>query len=320
MKVLVTGAGFCKPIMKENLEYLASFADEVINYATPKPHTPEEIMSMWDGVDGIIAGVEPYTAQMLEKAPPTLKVISRYGVGFNSIDVDAARERGILVTNTPGANSMAVAELTIGLLLAVVRNIPSNSATVKEGKWERQMSIGLEGKTLGILGLGAIGRNVANAAKAFNMRVIAYDPFWPEQFAAEKQIERKDTMEEVLKESDMVSLHLPATKETTDIINTSTIQCMRPGAYLVNAARGELVDLDAVYDALVSGQLSGYAADAFKQEPPEPHPIMSCPNAVFTAHTGAFTEQAAINMGRASIENLKAVLETGSCRYAVNQK
>lgn len=319
MKVLVTGAGFCKPVMKENLDYLASFADEVINFATPKPHTQEEIMEVWDGVDGIIAGLEPYTAEMLEKAPASLKVISRYGVGFNSIDVAAAKKQGILVTNTPGANSMAVAELTMGLLLAVVRNIPSNSESTKNGKWERQMSIGLEGRTLGILGLGAIGRNVARAAKAFNMKVIAYDPYWPAQFADEYGIIREDSVEEVLKQSDMVSLHLPVMEETVDIINSSTISLMRDGAYLVNAARGELVDLDAVYAALVSGKLAGYGADAFKQEPPEQHPIMKLPNVVFTAHTGAFTEQAAVNMGRASIENLRAVLETGDCRTVVNR-
>lgn len=319
MKVLVTGAGFCKPVMKENLEYLSSFADEVVNYATAKPHTPEEILAAWEGVDGIIAGVEPYTAEMLEKAPATLKVISRYGVGFNSIDTDAAKKRGILVTNTPGANSMAVAEMAMGLLLAVVRNIPANSATIKQGRWDRQMSPGLEGRTLGILGLGAIGRNVALAAKAFQMHVIAYDPFWPNAFAEENGILRMDTVEALLRESDMVSLHLPVTAETVDIINANTIGLMRTGAYLINAARGELVDLDAVHQALLSGKLAGYGADVFKLEPPERHPIMDLENAVFTAHTGAFTEQAAINMGKAAIDNLRSVLETGDCRTVVNR-
>jgi D-3-phosphoglycerate dehydrogenase len=319
MKVLVTGAGFCKPVMKENLDYLASFANEVVNFATSKPHTAEEILAAWDGVDGIIAGVEPYTAEMLEKAPPSLKVISRYGVGFNSIDVEAAKKRGILVTNTPGANSAAVAELAMGLLLAVVRNIPSNSATIKAGKWERQMSIGLEGRTLGILGLGSIGRNVARMARAFRMQVIAYDLYWPAQFAEEHGIVRVHTVEEVLQQSNMVSLHLPVTEETTDIINARTLGLMRPGAYLVNAARGELTDLNAVYEALVSGRLAGYGADVFKQEPPEKHPIMDLPNAVFTAHTGAFTEQAALNMGKAAIDNLRTVLETGDCPTVVNR-
>lgn len=319
MRILVTGAGFCKPIMRENLEYLSTFADEVINFAAAKPRTAEEIMGVWDGVDGIIAGLEPYTAQVLEKAPATLKVISRYGVGVNSIDLEAAAKRGILVTNTPGANSMAVAEMTVGLMLAVVRSIPANSSSIKAGKWEREMSIGLEGRTLGILGLGAIGRNVARVSGALGMRVIAYDPFWPESFAAEYAVARKMSVEEILSESDVVSLHLPAMESTFDIINRESIARMKEGAYLINAARGELVDIDAVYDALKSGRLAGYGADAFKREPPERHPIMDLPNVVMTAHTGAFTEQAAVNMGRAAIDNLRMVLESGGCPAVVNR-
>ena len=319
MKVLVTGAGFCKPVMKDNLEYLSSFADEVINFAAPKPHTPEEIMSVWDGVDGIIAGTELYTAEVLAKAPSTLKVISRYGVGYDSIDVAAAKERGILVTNTPGANSMAVAELTIGLMLAVVRNIQSNSSSIKAGKWERQMSPGLEGRTLGILGLGAIGRNVARAAKVFNMNVIAYDLYWPEQFADEHGIERLFSIEDVLRNSDIISLHLPVTSETTDIMNKDTIAMMRDGAYIVNAARGELVNMDDLSEALYSGKIAGYGADVFKVEPPEHMPMFDLPNVVFTAHTGAFTDQAAINMGKAAIDNLRVSLESGECRNTVNK-
>ena len=320
MKVLVTGAGFCKPVMAGNLEYLRSFADEVINFAAARPHTAEEIMGVWDGVDGIIAGLEPYTAEVLEKAPPTLKVISRYGVGVNNIDLEAAGKRGILVTNTPGANSMAVAEMTVGLMLAVVRRIPADSAAVKAGRWEREMSVGQEGRTLGILGLGAIGRHVARVSGALGMHVAAYDPFWPERFAEECGVARKMSVDEVLRVSDVVSLHLPAMEGTFDIINRESIAGMKDGAYLINAARGELVDMDAVYEALKSGKLAGYGADAFKREPPERHPIMGLSNVVMTAHTGAFTEQAAIHMGRDAIDNLRTALETGDCPTAVNRK
>lgn len=319
MKVLVTGAGFAKPVMKENLAYLSGFADEVVNYAAAKPRTAEEIMAVWDGVDGIIAGLEPYTAEVLAQAPDTLKVISRYGVGYHNIDLEAAKAKGILVTNTPGANAMAVAEMTIGLMLALVRDIPANSEGVKKGLWERQMSIGLEGRTLGLLGLGAIGKNVARTARTFNMRVVAYDPYWPEQFALEQGVERMDSVEQMLGQSDIVSLHVHVTPETYNIINRQSIDKMRDGAYLVNISRGELTDLDAVEEALRSGKLAGYAADVFKTEPPAHRPMFDLPNVVLTAHIGAFTECAAINMGRASIDNLRAVLETGDCPFVVNR-
>lgn len=318
MKVLVTSAAFGQPAMQENIKYLNSVAETVVMKPSQKPLTAKEIATCWDGVDGIIAGMEPYTKEILAQAPENLKVISRYGVGYDRIDTEAAKEKGISVCITPGANSKAVAELTMAMMLALSRGIVNHDKNVKEGKWIRPIGFGLEGRTLGILGFGAIGREVSLMAKVMGMTVIAYDPFFNEAFAKENGI-LKGTLDEVYEKSDFITLHMPVTTDTKYMINKESIARMKDGVYLVNCARGELVECGAVYEAVKNGKIAGFGVDAYEQEPPVITDLYKHPNVIATPHVGGHSVKAAERMGRMAIDNMLEVLEKGECRFCVNK-
>ncbi|MGZ5342501.1 MAG: hydroxyacid dehydrogenase, partial [Solirubrobacterales bacterium] len=214
------------------------------------------------------------TGDLIEKAE-RLKAIGRAGTGVDNVDIEAATRRGIVVANAPEANSIAAAEHTLALMLALCRDVPRAHASLAAGKWERSEFGGTElyGKTLGVAGFGRIGQLVAKRAAAFEMEVIGYDKFvTPERFR-ELGVEGVATPEELFERSDFISLHLPKTRETEDWINAESIAKMRDGARIVNCARGELVDLDALQGGFESGKLAGAALDVFPEEPPEPHPL-----------------------------------------------
>jgi D-3-phosphoglycerate dehydrogenase / 2-oxoglutarate reductase len=258
--------------------------------------------------DGWIAGVEPIDRSVIEHAP-RLKVIARYGVGVDNVDLVAAAERGIVVTNTPGANAGAVAELVIGLLLSLARGIPAADRAVRAGRWIASGGVALEGKALGLLGFGAIGRAVAPRARALGCRVLVYDPAPAAATAARKLDVEQASQAELLAASDFVSLHLPVLPETRGMVDAAFLAAMKPGAYLVNAARGELVNEVALLEALRTGHLAGAALDALAQEPPPPgFPLGELDNVVLTPHLGAHTDRAVRTMGRRAMENCLAVL------------
>ncbi len=239
-----------------------------------------------------------------------LKVIGRAGVGVDNIDVEAATERGIFVVNAPSSVTTATAEHTFALLLALMRKIPAAFQSLREGKWERTKFVGsqLQGKTMGIIGLGRIGTQVARYAKAFGMRVIGCDPFISEERARQLGIELRE-LDDLLREADIVSLHVPLTKETRKMIDARAISLMKDGAILVNVARGGVVDEEALYEALVSGKLAGAALDVFEQEPPKEDSIsaklVQLENVVATPHLGASAKEA---QEEAAIEVAKQVL------------
>jgi len=318
MKILVTPTSFGKSAQMAPKDKLLDFADEIVYNPHSRPLTEEELIPLLDGCDGYLAGLDFITGKVLESTKK-LRVISRYGIGCDRVDLDAAKKHGIYVTNTPGANADAVADLTLGFMLSLARAIPMLDRATKQGEWKRRTGIELGGKTLGLLGFGMIGKQTARRAVAFGMEVIAYDPYFDEDYAKKLGVV-SGTAEQVIVESDFISLHLPLMETTKNIINKDSIEQMRPGAFVINTARGGLIDEVALYNALESGHLGGAALDAYESEPPDATlPLYQLQNVVTTPHTGAHTKEASLNMATMAVDNLIEVLETGNCKYIVNR-
>jgi len=262
----------------------------------------DDLISMVSEIDGFIAGLDYITKNVIEAAP-RLRVISRYGVGVDRVDIDAATSRGIIVTNTPGTNSASVAELTVGLMLALLRKICQLNQSTKSGKWALLNTISLKNKRVGLVGFGAIGKETALRLQPFGCIILASDPFIPQSVAKNYPVAFRD-LDSLLSESDVVSLHLPATSETEKIVDFSFLSKMKRGAFLINTARGELLDHDAVLNALESGQLGGLAIDAFDQEPPNlQDPLLALEQVIATPHCGSHTDDAMNSMGRMALEH-----------------
>jgi len=253
----------------------------------------EQLLPLVADIDAWVVRGETKVTRRLIDAAPRLRWVGRAGAGLDNIDVAAAKERGIEVMNVPGANSIAVAELTFGLLLALFRKLPEADASLRRGEWLKSKLMGreLRGKTLGIVGTGKIGRAVAQRALAFEMKCVGYDPLVAPEAMRAAGVEPA-TLETLLALSDVVSLHLPVTPETKAMFNASRIASMKKGAVLVNAARGALVDEAALLEALQSGHLAGAALDVFAVEPAGANPLLSLPNVVASPHIGASTREA----------------------------
>ncbi|MBP6785987.1 MAG: phosphoglycerate dehydrogenase [Candidatus Promineofilum sp.] len=286
---------------------LAAQVGRVTYNETGKPLSSAHLAGLLPDVDGYIAGLDTIDAGALAAAG-ALRVIARYGVGTDNVDLAAAQARGIVVTNTPGANAAAVAELTVALLLLLARPILSAAAATKGGGWPRTAGLSLGGKTVGLIGLGAIGRAVARLLVGFDCRVLAYDPL-ADHRAAEKLGVAFVDLNALVAVSDFVSLHAPVTPETRGMVDAAFLGHMKRGACLVNTARGELLDETALYEALASGRLRGAALDTFAAEPPGAgNPLLSLPNVIATPHMGAHTDGATTAMGRMALADCLAVL------------
>ena len=297
--------GICDAIAREGVEILKSKGLEVVDLTDiPKEELPNHVGDL----DAIIVRSATKVRKELIDAAKNLKVIGRAGVGLDNIDVEYARSKGIKVINTPGATSISVAELTIGLILAVMRKIAYADRETRKGAWPKKKCKGIEmyGKTMGIVGIGRIGREVAKRAKAFGMRVIYYDVYRPsEEQERELGVEYRE-LEELLSEADVVSLHLPLTPETKHLINGERIAKMKDGAILINAARGGIVDEEALYEALKSGKLYGAALDVYENEPLRESKLFELDNVVLTPHIGA---QAKEGQTRAGVEIAEKIAE-----------
>ncbi len=257
--------------------------------------------------------------QILEHAKK-LKIIGRAGVGVDNVDVPVATQKGIIVVNSPGGNTLAAAELTVGLLLALSRNIPQAYCSMMNGEWNRSKFVGNEvyNKTLGILGLGKIGQEVAKRLQAFGMKVIAYDPFISRDAANAIGVEIVE-LDECFKRADYISLHLPKNKETLGMISTKQFEMMKDGVRIINVARGGIIDDNALIDALKSGKCAGAALDVFVQEPPDfSSELFKLPNVITTPHLGASTEEAQTNVAIDVAEQIVDVFQGKSARSAVN--
>ncbi|GFN23083.1 phosphoglycerate dehydrogenase [Thermanaeromonas sp. C210] len=250
----------------------------------------KKVLPLYDAL--IVRSATRVTAAAMAGAR-RLRIIGRAGVGTDNIDVAAATERGILVVNAPEGNTVAAAEHTLALMLALARNIPQADKFLKEGIWEKKKFLGVElkDKTLGILGLGKIGSEVARRARAFDMRLLAYDPFVPPEQAERLEVGLAP-LEQVLKEADFLTIHLPLTKDTYHLLGRRELGLMKPGARLLNVARGGIVDEEALYDALAGGHLAGAALDVFEQEPVTASPLFRLANVIVTPHLGASTAEA----------------------------
>lgn len=247
------------------------------------------------GFDGLLNGDDAVTARFIDAAmaaPTPLRVISKYGIGLDTIDVTHATARRLPVLFTPGVNHTTVAEHAIGLMIAACKQFYAHMAAVKQGRWTRQTGHELAGKTLAVLGLGRVGKEVAKRARAFEMDVIGYDVTWDAPFAEAFQVTRCTTAKDALRQADIVSLHLPLTRETKHLIARDTLSAMKDGVVIVNTARGGLVDEDALADACSSGKICAYATDVLTHEPIRtPHPFQTIDNILVTPHIGSRTHQ-----------------------------
>lgn len=278
----------------------------------PGPLSADELAAELADADGLLAGLDEVSAAVFERAP-RLRVVARYGAGVDRVDLDAAARHGVTVTVTPGANANAVAELTVALVLALARPLVQGRERARAGEWPALSGIELAGRTLGLLGVGRIGSLVAAKAHGLGMHVLAHDPY----------VERAPDVElvplgELAERSDVISLHAPLTDETRGVVGDAFLARVRPSAVLVNTARGELVDEDALVRALDEGRLRGAALDVLAQEPPRTgHPLLGRDDVLVTPHIGPHTAEATTEMGRIALEELLAVLQGLPPRYPV---
>jgi len=298
------------------MDRLKSFAGTLAFNSTGKPFSEDELIAQLDGCVGCIAGLDPFSKRVIESAAG-LKVISRYGTGVDNVDLAAARAKGVVVCKTPGVNSQAVAELAIALLLCLARQVPMLDRKTREGYWVRSVGVELHKKTLGIVGLGAVGKRTARLAAGFSMRVLACDPNIDLEYAQANGIIPAD-FDTVLRESDFLSLHLPLNNETRHIMSAEAMRNMKRGAIIINTARGGLIDEAAACELLRSGHLDGLGLDVYEEEPPQHSPLLELENVVFTPHTAAHTNEATAAMAALSVQNLIDALEGRECANVVS--
>ena len=281
---------------------------------------PAKLAEIIGGYDGLaIRSATKVTAAIIEKAT-NLRVIGRAGIGVDNVDIPAASARGIVVMNTPFGNSITTAEHAIAMMFACARQIPAADASTRAGKWEKSKFMGAEisGKKLGLIGCGNIGSVVASRALGLKMKVIAYDPFLSADRAMQLGVEKVETVEELLKRADFVSLHVPKTAATANMLSAERIALMKPTARLINCARGGLVDEQAAADALREGRLAGAAFDVFAEEPARANPLFDAPNVVCTPHLGAATVEAQENVALQVAEQISDYLIDGAIQNALN--
>ena len=281
---------------------------------------PAELREALKDCEGLIVRSETKVTSELLEAANSLRVIGRAGVGVDNIDVSAATIRGVVVMNAPDGNTITTAEHTIALLISLARSIPQASSSLKSGRWDRKKFIGVElqGKTLGIVGLGRIGRVVASRARAMGMLIVAYDPFISPEHARDLEVELA-SLDEVYARADFLTVHTPLTPETRGLIDREALGKMKKGALIINCARGGLVDEQALYDAITSGSISGAALDVFTEEPPPAdHKLLQLDQVIVTPHLGASTKEAQEGVAFTVAEQMRDFLLTGALRGAVN--
>lgn len=310
MRVLLTTTTYQDTPGKHH-QLLEESGHEIVRDRGPLPEDRMlELVQSEGGFEGILHGDDQITRHVIEAALPRLKALSKYGIGLDSVDVAAATALKVPVLFTPGVNHTTVAEHTFGLLVMLTKHLRGQTNCVKDGRWERQTGTELAGKTLGILGLGRIGKEVAKRAKAFGMQVMAYDIYWDEAFAQQHGIFRSDTADEVAGKCDVLSLHMNLTEKNRHFINRDRIAKMKDGAFIINCARGGLINENDVADACHSGKLGGYGTDVLEEEPiRSPHPFQEIDNILITPHIASRTFESVERQAMMSTENLLRVLD-----------
>lgn len=311
-KVLISDS-----LSKEGIEILKGTPGLAVDVMTSL--TPDELKAVIKEYDALVVrSATKVTADIISHAD-NLKVIGRAGIGLDNVDAIAATKRGIVVMNTPGGNTVTTGEHAISLMLSLARKIPQATASMKSGKWEKNKFMGTEifNKTLGIVGIGRVGTIVAERALGLMMRVIAYDPFISPE-AAENIGITLVSLDELLKSSDFISVHTPVTKETRNLINAASFKKMKKGVFVINCARGGIINEKDLLEALKEGNVAGAALDVFEEEPTKNTELVTHPNVICTPHLGASTDEAQINVAIAVAEQIRDYLTKGEIRNAVN--
>lgn len=306
-KILVTPRSFAKFNREEVDTLLGSHDIDIVNNPYGRILTEQEMVEAVREVDGLIVGVDPVTKQVIDAAPH-LKTIAKYGVGTDNIDVDYAHSLGIKVSITANANSNAVADYTFALLLDVARNVTHNNNRAKSGDWNKVTSLDVFGKKIGVIGLGAIGKGVVSRSKGFNMEVYGYDLYEDEAYNQLHDIKFTD-IDTIIRECDFITLHLPLTESTKNLLNGENLKNAKNSLIIVNTARGGLIDEDVIFDLLSTGKIYGLGIDAFEIEPPESSPLLTLDNVVVGSHTAAGSEDATNTMTLMAVQNIIRDLE-----------
>jgi len=306
MRILLTTTSF-QDTPGPHHDLLAQTGLEITRERGPLPES--RMLELAGDFDAFLCGDDAITRAVMEKSLPRLKVVAKYGIGLDKVDVAAATDLKIPVTFCPGVNHTTVAEHTFGLLLAIYRDIVEQAITVRAGQWKRLTGYELMGKTIGIAGLGRIGKEVAIRARAFGMNVLGFDLYWDEEFAKKHGIERVADVDDLIRRSDIVSLHMNLTPETKHFINAERLKLFKKNAVLLNCARGELVDSAALAAALDAKEIAGYGADVLDEEPPPAdHPLLKCRGTVITPHIGSRTHESVVRQANMAAQNMINVL------------
>ncbi|MCS7463676.1 phosphoglycerate dehydrogenase [Paenibacillus doosanensis] len=306
MKVVSTSPSFAK-YSNEPIEYLEKYGIELMHL--PADITEEAFIAAAQDADAAIVAFNQITEQVLAQAP-RLKLVCKHGVGVDNIDLKAAKERQVWVTNVPNANKHAVADFAFALMLSLARQIPLANELTKKGEWPRIFGTDVYGRTVGIIGLGSIGKEVARRAGGFDMNILAYDPY-PDHAFAERHGVSFVTLDELLERSDFVTLHIALTEQTQHFIGKDQLKRMKESAYLINAARGGIVEEEALHEALTEGIIAGAALDVFEQEPLKEHPLFALPNCIALPHIAGYTSGAVNALGMTCVRNIVNVLVNG---------
>ena len=316
MRILLTTTSY-QDTPGPHHDLLASSGAEIV--CARGPLSEKSMLEYAGDYDAFLCGDDVISQAVIQKALPRLKIIAKYGIGVDKIDVDYATDKGIPVAFTPGVNHTTVAEHCFMLMLALSKKLIEHVEWTKQGLWKRETGNEIAGKTLGIIGLGRIGREMAIRAKAFGMKVLAQDIYWPEAFAEEHHITRIENLDRLFSDSDFISLHTNLTAETQGLINSATIQKMKNSAILINCGRGELVHVDDILAALRDNTLGGYGADVLDVEPANAdHPLLSAPNCLITPHIGSRTHESVIRQATKATDNLLMLLRGESPHAQVN--
>jgi len=316
-KVLVTARSVAAS--SESRAILESAGHEFITHVGDSPWSEVDMLRVVPGVDAVIAGLDEITAKVMAAGSPSLKIVARNGAGYNNVDVEAANRLGITVTLAPGANTISVCELVFGLMLSLARQIPDQDAKVHQGSWKRILGSELYGKVLGVLGTGNVGSEVIKRAHTFGMTIVAFDIVHRTELCQQFDL-RYLTRDDVFRQADFLTLHMPVTVDTRNIINAGTLRMMKKTVFIINTARGGLVDEINLHNALKSGEIAGYGTDTFSQEPPAAdNPLLTLPNVIATPHCGAYTKEAVSRCSVTAAQEVVRVLCGKVPLYAVKK-
>jgi D-3-phosphoglycerate dehydrogenase len=316
MKILLTTTSY-QDCPGEHHALLESTGAEIVRERGPLPES--RMLELAGEFDAFLCGDDEITQAVIEKSLPKLKVIAKYGIGVDKIDVAYATQKGIPVSFCPGVNHTTVAEHVFALLLALTKNLLEQANATAAGGWERMTGHEIMGKTIGIIGMGRIGREVAIRANAFGMKCVGYGLYWPDEFANVHQVERMNEVTQLLRVSDIVTLHTNLTQETRHMICAASIKHMKEGAILINCGRGGLASAADVAAALASGQLAGYGADVLDQEPPPAdYPLLGAKNCIVTPHVGSRTFESVQRQAGMATQNLVNLLKGEKALAQVN--